>query len=207
MIYLRRIILAIGLATTIVLFLVGAALALPTKQTQTAHASGLEGHWVVGYFARCDHNSQNTAACNALLGPVDSLLNSLYITGDEEGHTHIQATFEVTEHTPGAKNLCSPDIFSQPFNGTCRETEIDTGIIKQGITGLPDFWITDETAIFYSQPPVTVHDPAGASSYPLDIGDPAVPGFYDTARYLKLLGFNSVPPGVLAQLVVSKVDD
>jgi hypothetical protein len=203
--HIRRIILAVALTTTIVLALVGAGSARAAKQT--AHASELEGHWVVGLLVRCERNAQNTSVCSALLGSLESFLNPLYATSDEAGHTSIQASFAATEHTPGAKKLCSPAIFSQPFTGTCRETERDTGVIKQGVTGLPDFWITDETATFYSQPPVTVHDPLGASAYPLDTAIPAVPGPYDSAHYLKLLGFNSVPPGVLVQLVVSKVTD
>lgn len=179
---------------------------------RVAHAQSLAGQWRYLEVITCTRSAANSDICSSLLGPgnITRFVNGFYAKCDAGGHCTYNAFFNASAYAPGMHPLCSPDIFTTPFSGTCRETERGTVQIQgpPSATGLPDFFITDEYANYYGSPPLlNVHDPAGAGAYPLDVGVPAVPGFYDTRRYLTLLGLQSPgqtpPSGVINFLLVT----
>jgi hypothetical protein len=84
-------------------------------------------------------------------------------TSDALGNFTFSGTILVTGNPAGATGpACSvPAIFS-PFTGSCLITAQGTGSIGSGYTGLPDFVIQNESAVFHSHPSITVSNPFGS---------------------------------------------
>jgi hypothetical protein len=188
------------------------ALLLPAARlAPAAHADDYSGQWNALLLIACQPNTPGAAVCANLLGPggMNFLANGLTFDCDAAGTCTYRAYFVGASALTGQPYVCDPSVFGTPFSGTCRDSEIGTVSINSGVTGLPDFFITDEYANFYPNAgsPLLrgVHLPAGAASYPLDTGTPAVAGYYDTARNLQLIGMlqlGQVPPAGLTFIQV-----
>ena len=169
------------------------------------------GHWTYYNVITCDRSSPAATLCGDVLGPgsVTRFVNGFSADCNPAGQCIYQSFFLATGSAVGLPPLCGPNVFVESYNGTCFETERGTAAIMQSeVTDLSDFFITSEFANYYGDPPMlNVHDPAGESSYPLDTANPAVPGTYNTAGYLRLIGLigpnDTPPPGVSFSLVVT----
>ena len=73
---------------------------------------------------------------------------------------------------------------SRPSPASVENTGSGHGHIAMGITGMPDFWQDDTHGSWNGTP--GAHFAAGG---PTDTFNPACPGTYDTARFLRLFGF------------------
>jgi hypothetical protein len=190
-----------------VAMLVVTALLLPVARASAA--DNYTGTWSVLTVLQCT----NPDFCSQLFGPNGAtyLVNGLEITCADANNCTYRAYVVIEDNAPGAPKTCDPSVFGTPFAGTCRDTETGTVEVKPGISGMPDFFITDETANYYEtglQPLIGVHLPAGTANYPLDTSDPAVPGVYGTAPNLSWTGLlptnGVVPPGVSIVTVIAR---
>ena len=174
-------------------------------------ADDAAGQWDFLVVINCAPSAAST--CSSVLPPwIDYLVNGAEMQCTDANHCTYRAYLIVHGNGgPAAPVSCSPDIFAAPFQGTCRDTETGTMIVKSGLLNLPEFFITDEMANYYGErnaaPLLDVHDPAGAANYPLDTTTPAVAGFYDTTTNLQLFGIlkpgQSAPPGIELDVLVT----
>ena len=167
-----------------------------------AQRGGMAGRYLAVLAASCAPAAAKTKACQALLGPFAAGLNPLYATCDATGRCTFDDTFAISEHNVGAPAICGPTIVSRPFNGTCRGSDHGTLQIKKGVTGLPDLWIVGETTTFFGSRTLSgIASPFGTN---VDTGIPMVPGVYDSARYLGLVG-QGPTAGVAIEILVTRL--
>jgi hypothetical protein len=172
----------------------------------------LSGHWHLVFYGKCVMDSHNLQACRSLQGPASFAVTNvpgatLEVTGigdytsNRMGHYSVRFATSISERVPhvGAASRCSnATVFLQTFTGTCREQGSGHGHIAMGITGMPDFWQDDTHGTWNGTP--GVHFAAGG---PSDTFNPACPGTYNTARFLRLFGFRTVPSGITARVVLT----
>ena len=172
----------------------------------------LSGHWHLVFYGKCVMDSHNLQACRSLQGPASfAVMNvsgaTLEVTGigdytsNRTGHYSVRFTTSIVERVPhvGAASRCSnATVFLQTFTGMCRERGSGHGHIAMGITGMPDFWQDDTHGTWNGTP--GAHFAAGG---PSDTFNPACPGTYDTARFLRLFGFRAVPAGITARVILT----
>ena len=175
----------------------------PSTWAQSArHTPGGAGRYLAVLTASCTSAAAKTKACQAVLGPFASGINPLYVTCDAAERCTFDDTFAISEHSAGAPAVCGPTIVTKPFDGTCRGSDHGALRIKKGVTGLPDIWVVAETTTFYGSRTISgIANPFGTN---IDSGIPLVPGVYDTARYLHLVG-QSPTPGFAIQILVTKL--
>jgi hypothetical protein len=179
-------------------------MAQAARLAPSAHADSLGGQWSTLSYLSCIPNAQNASFCLPN-GQRQTILNPFFASSDAAGNITDDASIMLAEVAASSSPLCSPDIFGLPFTGTCIVSDHGSGVIKTGLTGLPDFWVNEETATFQGTPPVTVHDPF--APYPIDTGVPAAPGYYDTQHTLVLSGGlasgQTPPPGITSELAIA----
>jgi hypothetical protein len=172
----------------------------------------LSGHWHLVFYGKCIMDSHNLRACRELQGPATfAVMNvpgaTLEVTGigdytsNRTGHYTVRFTTWIREQVPhiGMTSHCSnTTVFLQTFTGSCREQGSGHGHIAMGITGMPDFWQDDTHGTWNGTPGVPF-----AAGGPSDTFNPACPGTYDTARFLRLFGFTAVPRGITARVVLT----
>jgi hypothetical protein len=190
-------------------------LALPASRVGAQgvrDAEMLSGHWHLVFHGKCIMNSDNLRACRSLQGPATfAVMNvrgaTLDVTGigdytsNRTGHYSVRFTTWISEHVPhaGASLHCdNTTVFLGTFTGTCREQGTGHGHIGMGITGMPDFWQDDAQGTWNGTPASRF-----ATGGPTDTFNPACPGTYNAARFLRLFGFSAVPAGISARVVLT----
>jgi hypothetical protein len=185
-----------------------AALALSAVLSpRPAYARSHAGTWLAEVIARCNYSAANRKPCSYIMPPtvtsfVDFETYKLDSTGKFTFQDYLGA---VGNSDPKAKGVCGPDIFSEPFVGWCPLTSHGTGFTRKGITGLPDFTLTDMEVTFHAGTEVTAHNPFGTK---IDTGYPVKPGTYTAAQYLSMVGALArgakAPRGMLLTMIVSR---
>ncbi len=201
---------------------IGIILATLAGAMHPAHAERemLGGHWRLLFHATCVLTPRTIDACRTLQAPATFAVigvvgASLTVNGigdyqaDSRGRYTVHFTTMVIEHVPqgSAPAHCSNAlVFDGAYSGACREEGWGHGHIAQGRTGMPDFypvkgghtWQDDATGWWDGTPPARF-----AESSPVDTFNPACPGVYNTARFMKLFGYQTVPSGITARLVLT----
>jgi len=185
---------------------------------RSVHAgNSLAGHWQATSYVHCDPNPANAAICQRLLLALGTFSQRESYTSDAAGNVRYVGLQLARSAAPiGAAHRCTPYIIVQPFSGVCVVIHHGSAVIKASgsLQGLPVFVENDETATYYGPGgPLTVVDPLNAplalvgvpSAYPLDTGIPAVPGYYETGTYLKLLGYTGSSAGVTVNVRVTQL--
>jgi len=192
----------------------GVALAALVGTLHPAHAEKemLAGHWRLLFHATCVLNPRTVDACRTLQAPatfavVGVMGASLTVNGigdyqaDARGRYTVHFTTTVIEHVPhglAPAHCTNALVFDGIYSGACREEGWGHGHIAQGRTGMADFWQDDATGWWDGSPPARF-----AESSTVDTFNPACPGVYNTARFMKLFGYRTVPPGITARLVLT----
>jgi len=202
------------IAPRLAALLVGISLLAP-QVTAAASGStappqqGLAGQWVAHVTAACDDSLPGSSLCGYLMpGNWTGFTDAERYHSDAQGTFTFNDLFAVAGNPVGATLPACPAVMAgQPFAGTCLITAQGTGSIQpSGFTGMPDFVIGHESVVFHARPSVLVSDPFGSG---FDTGYPAVPGVYDTAAYLTLVGAippgTTPPPGVSVEMVITRV--
>lgn len=166
----------------------------------SASAGGYAGEWSVIVTISC----QTAAACDGVLPPWFSVfVNTMKIKSDAAGNMTFRATIDaVGREGKGIPRKCDASLFAAPFAGLCHVSDHGTGYVDASVLpgpreGLADFWVSHETAKFCrkgkcSAPAIDPFPP-----YPIDTGNPAVPGRYNAKT---LLGLKR--PGLSVQALV-----
>ncbi|MBV9279927.1 MAG: hypothetical protein JOZ41_07585 [Chloroflexi bacterium] len=177
-----------------------------------AQAESLAGHWHLTFYGRCVNSPQNLQACRALQSPAVFAAMGVagtvltvrgigdYVT-DARGRYTVRFVTAISERAPHAEapGQCNnAAVFHAIFNGTCREEGSGHGHIARGGTGMLDFWQDDAMGWWDGPRPVRF-----AESTPTDTMNPACAGVLDTAGFMKLFGFERVPAGISARLVLT----
>jgi hypothetical protein len=170
---------------------------------------GLAGEWTAHVTAQCDYSLPGSSLCGYVMPPNwTGFTDAERYTSDAQGTFTFEDLFAVTGNPVGATlPPCAALMVGGNFAGTCLITAQGTGSIQpSGFTGVSDFFIGHESVVFHARPSVLASDPFGSG---LDTGYPAVPGVYDTAAYLTLVGAISPgttpPPGVYVEMVITHV--
>lgn len=174
-------------------------------------SASVAGHWHWSLKASCENSSKNNRACveifamglhiYAIRATKLTYRGSDSITVSDNGRFTERGSATFTALSPGAPKLkvCNPGVMeSQLFQRTCRMTWKGTGHIEKGGTYLLDFY-TDKGRNTYPNPKITYFE-----DYPA-IGDtliPAVPGTYNSQRYLSLVGYAGYLSGISIDLTV-----
>jgi hypothetical protein len=177
-----------------------------------AESENLAGHWHLYWYGRCSITVENQQACRDLQSPATfpaiglpgAVLTVVGIgdyQADTRGHYAVKFTTTITERVAGlpAPRHCDDWlVFGREFNGTCREVGFGHGHIAPGRLRMPDFWQDDTTGSWNGHPGARF-----SVSGPTDTFNPACPGSYDTARFMKLFGYRTVPRGIVAHVVLT----
>lgn len=167
------------------------------------------GTWQTVATIHCSNRTGlNGVICPLRLGKQDLAASWMQATSNGVGKFTFTATYMVAEDSPKAKPLCNKNVLSTPYAGSCYITGVGSGIVKAGITGAPDFWVTSETNTYRTiSGNVVTKDPMGSSSYPYDTGVPAMAGSFDAARILRMAhvitGTQAPPAGLYIEIQVS----
>lgn len=190
----------------------GTFLSSVSPTVASAESEQLAGHWHLYWYGKCSITQQNQQACRDLQSPatfsvvgIPGAVLTVIGVGDYEanarGHYTVQFTTTVIERVPGVPAPAHCDnwlVFDRAFNGTCREVGWGHGHIAPGRLRMPDFWQDDTTGWWNGHPGARF-----STRGPTDTFNPACPGTYDTARFMGLFGYRTVPPGIVARVVLT----
>jgi hypothetical protein len=199
--------------STMVIFMCGLVWAEFDTSNQVVDAESLAGHWHLTFYGKCVQTANNVQACRDLQSPATFGImgvpgSTLTVTGtgdyisDASGRFTVTFVTKITElwrrgHRPA---LCSNTlVFHGAYNGTCQERGTGRGHIAAGKTGMVDFWEDETSGEWNGNPGTRFFD-----AIPTDTMNPACPGVYNTARFMRLFGYTHVPPGITARLVLVK---
>ena len=199
--------------TSLLITVVLAGAFMPRHVTPASAAGAVAGTWTWSIHASCVVTKANKYACLQLstmgMHAYDLKTTSLsysatdHLVVDARGHFSERGSQIVTGHSSGGikLKLCDPSLMeTRLFRGTCRSSWTGHGHIQKGGTNLPDFF-TDSGKLTWPTTRETFFETYGA------IGDtliPAVPGTYDTHRYLSLVAYEQYVPGITYTLIVKR---
>jgi hypothetical protein len=137
-------------------------------------------YWHVDARVGCKHEQ----TCKILPPWMSSLRNPMEIAAFSDGTMYYRAdVYAVGRRGP---HRCDKTLFARPFSGACHLSDFGVGFIrKTSIPGLwkgPDFWVASETALVGSSKVEQVNPFA---PYPADTGNPAQPGHFGLADFVK----------------------
>ncbi len=164
------------------------------------------GRWNYTMNTSCAQSLTTLQVCNAIPGDTGdySHVKGSTTTSQEHGSLTVDAEGRVTwssstllvEHVRNATQQCSSK--ATAFDGSCRYSATGTGHVEVGPTGFPEWWLDSATTTYYgTQVSHSTSHKLRDSRIPLSVGH------WNTAQYLALLRFKSVPPGVTFQLAVT----
>ncbi len=166
------------------------------------------GRWNYTMNTSCAQSLTTLQVCNAIPGDTGdySHVKGSTVTSQEHGSLTVDAEGRVTwssstllvEHVRGATQQCSSKALDTAFDGSCRYSATGTGHVEVGLTGFPEWWLDSDTTTYYG-----THVSHSTYHGLRDNRIPLSAGHWNTAQYLALLGFKSVPPGVTFQLAVT----
>jgi hypothetical protein len=118
------------------------------------------------------------ATCEVLPQWMSRLRNTMDVASARDGTMYYRA--ELWAYGRGGPSRCDTTLFAKPFSGVCHVVDFGVGFIKPSVIpgpwkGKPDFWVRSETAAFGSGARLF---PNPFPPYPIDTGNPAVPGTY-----------------------------
>lgn len=166
------------------------------------------GRWNYTMNTSCAESLTTLQVCNAIPGATGDYSHvkgstatsqeHASLTVDAEGRVTWSSSTLLVEHVRGATQQCSSKALDTAFDGSCRYSATGTGHVEVGLTGFPEWWLDSDTTTYYG-----THVSHSTYHGLRDNRIPLSAGHWNTAQYLALLGFKSVPPGVTFQLAVT----